>query len=62
MTSLRAARANAATELRLAASLRRDLAAGEFRPSQREAALSAHRDHLRHARWCNAYAALLALR
>ena len=52
------ARANAATELRHAGSLRRDLAAGIL---PRAPAISAIRDCLRHARMCTALAAALAL-
>lgn len=51
--TLRVARASAAIELRLAASLRRDYVAGRFYRSQRSAVISAIRDHLRHARFCN---------
>lgn len=53
----RAARANAATELRHAGSLRRDLAAGIL---PRGAAISAIRDCLRHARMCRAQAKIIA--
>ena len=50
------ARANAATELRHAGSLRRDLAAGKL---PRAAAISAIRDCLRHARFSRAKAAVI---
>lgn len=53
---LTAARANAATELRLAAGLRRDIVAGLL---PRAPAISAARDCLRHARMCNAKAAII---
>ena len=53
------ARANAATELRLAGSLRRDAAAGKL---PRAAATSAIRDCLRHARYCRVLAGLTLLR
>jgi hypothetical protein len=54
---IRSARAIAAIELKNAGRLRRDAAAGNL---PRAAAISAIRDCLRHARYCNALAALLA--
>lgn len=55
--TIQAARAITAIELRNAAALRRDAAAGNL---PRSAAISAIRDCLRHARYCRVLAQLLA--
>lgn len=52
-----AARANAATELRHANSLRRDAMSGKL---PRNAAISAARDCLRHARYSRSLASVIA--